>query len=101
MHETKMELINQINRVEGKISYFKEQMIGADAYFKNILSLKDKISLEEYTRMHAEAKTALTETNTNLTSEQRMLNILKNKLENNDLTIKQFNTAQKRSFSDD
>lgn len=97
--EEKLELLKQITKVEDKINYFKEQMKGADIEFKEVLSLKDKTPVEEYMKDYQDAKTALTETRTNLTSEERMLGILKKKLENNDFT-QQINTVQKRGFSD-
>ena len=94
------ELLASISRVERKIAYFNDQMIALDFQFKRILSLKDKIPIEEYTKQHDEAITGLRETRTNLNSENRMLSILKNKLDNNDFTFKQTSSAQKRPFSD-
>ena len=104
---TEMSLIihDKISGIEEKIKYQQEQLLGADRDFKEVLTRKayheQNGTMDEWRRQYRLAQSALRDTNTNLNSEKRMLNILKAKLESGDYAMTSTSsTAVKRKFTD-
>jgi hypothetical protein len=56
--------------------------------------------MDEWQRQYRVAESALKDTNNNLTSEKRMLKILKTKLESGDYNMTNTSSAVKRKFTD-
>jgi hypothetical protein len=56
--------------------------------------------MDEWQREYKIVESALKDTNVNLNSEKRMVNILKAKLENGDYDLVSKSTATKRKFTD-
>lgn len=102
--EMSLELQNKISVIEEKIKYFQEQAIAADRDFKEVLSTKAsyeiKGAMPEWQREYQIAESALKDSNVNLQSEKRMLNLLKAKLERGDYAMTSTSTAAKRKFTD-
>lgn len=95
-------LLSRISNIKDKCDYFKEQQIAIDKAMKHLISIRSTMSEEQYNASFAEIKQCLTETNTNLNSETRMLNILNRKLESNDFNLDPYKSVvKKRSFSDE
>ena len=97
-------LQNKIAQLEEKIKYFKEQAVVAERDFKEVLSTKtfyeNMGAISEWQREYNMVESALKDTNTNLNSENRMIKILKAKLESGDYDMTSKSTAAKRKFTD-
>lgn len=99
-----MSLKLRIEEVEEKIKYFQEQSIAADMDFKEVLSTRAHHeangTLDQWVREYSVVESALKDSNSNLNSETRMLNILKAKLNSGDYNMASTSTATKRKFTD-
>ena len=97
-------LQERIMKVEGKVSYFKEQVEGAKQDLEEIVSRKpvytESGNEEQWNREYNGAISALNDCNTNLSSEMRMHSILKTKLANGDYSMSGASSTTKRSFMD-
>ena len=93
-------LQQKIAQLVDKINYYQEQVVAADRDFKETLSTKayyeSKGDIAEWQRQYIIVESALKDSNTNLNSEKRMLNILKAKLETGDFDLTSNSTAGKR-----
>ena len=89
--EERLMLIEKILKTEGNISYYKEQVRLYTIVFQNAITGGDA-------RAIAEVRTGLVETQTNLNSEQRMLGILKNRLESGNFSLGTTSSLGKRAF---
>jgi len=102
--EMSLRLHDKISGVEEKIKYQQEQLVAADRDFKEALSRKafheQNGTMDEWRRQYRLAQSALRDTNTNLNSEKRMLNILKAKLESGDYAMTSTSSAVKRKITD-
>lgn len=102
--EMSLKLQNKISGIEEKIKYYKEQLLGADRDFKEVLSRKayheQNGTMDEWQRQYHIVESALKDSNTNLQSEKRMLNILKAKLESGDYDMTSTSSAVKRKITD-
>jgi hypothetical protein len=102
--EMSLKLQEKIAKLEANISYYQEQAIAADKDFKEVLNTKayceSKGLMDEWQREYKIVESALKDTNVNLNSEKRMVNILKAKLENGDYDLVSKSTAAKRKFTD-
>ena len=102
--EMSLRLQDKISGIEEKIKYFHEQVIGADRDFKEVLTTKayheHNGTIAEWQREYHIVESALKDSNTNLQSEKRMLNILKAKLESGDYAMTSTSTAAKRKITD-
>jgi predicted nucleic acid-binding Zn-ribbon protein len=104
--EMHLELKNKISKIERNIKYFEDQVIAADTDVKQILMTKNyhenNGTLDQWQREYHLVESSLKDSNTNLQSEIRMLNILKAKLEKGDYTMSMYNNpiAVKRKHTD-
>jgi len=102
--EMSIKLQEKIAKLEANITYYQEQAIAADQDFKEVLNTKayceSKGLMDEWQREYKIVESALKDTNVNLNSEKRMVNILKAKLENGDYDLVSKSTATKRKFTD-
>ena len=102
--EMSLKLQEKIAKLEANITYYQEQAIAADQDFKEVLNTKayceSKGLMDEWQREYKIVESALKDTNVNLNSEKRMVNILKAKLENGDYDLVSKSTATKRKFTD-
>jgi len=97
-------LKQKVGKVQEKVHYFGEQVLGAKQDLDEILSNQSvyvaRGKQEEWQRLYAEAVAALKDCETNLSSEIRMHNILQKKLENGDYSMSGTSATTKRGFSD-
>lgn len=97
-------LQNKIAQLEENLKYFKEQAVGAERDFKEVLSTKTYYenmgAISEWQREYNIVESALKDSNTNLNCENRMIKILKAKLESGDYDMTSKSTAAKRKFTD-
>ena len=93
--EEYLRLLEKIDKTKNNITYFKEQIKGCTDMFKQAIDGKDNQNIDDI-------KKILKETQTNLNSEEKMLNILNNKLQSGDysLEVKTSSSLGKRSFND-
>ena len=102
--EMSLRLHDKISGIEEKIKYHQEQLLGADRDFKEVLTRKayheQNGTMDEWRREYLIVESALKDSNTNLNSEKRMLNILKAKLESGDYAMTSTSSAVKRKITD-
>jgi len=102
--DERSKLEGRISKVEGKLSYFREQVEGARQDLDEIVSRRpvyiESGNEEQWKREHSGALSALDDCNTNLSSEMRMHSILKTKLANGDFSMSGASATTKRSFTD-
>ena len=98
--EERVKWLGKINKTQNNCNYYIQQLSAADQQFKDVLSNRNILPPQEFQAKLQEAKEALTDTNRNLNSEKRMLEILNRKLANNELSLETSSTLQKRSQSD-
>ena len=102
--EMSIMLQDKISRVEEKIHYHQGQVIAANEDFNEHLSKKslyeNKGIIAYWQREYLLVESALKDSNTNLNSEIRMLDILKGKLESGDNAMTNTSTAGKRKITD-
>lgn len=102
--EMSLRLQDRISGIEEKIKYHQEQLLGADRDFKEVLTRKayheQNGTMDEWQRQYLIVESALKDSNTNLNSEKRMLNILKAKLESGDYAMTSTSSAVKRKITD-
>ena len=102
--DDRTKLQQKISKVEGKLSYFREQVEGANQDLNEIIGRRvayiESGIQEQWDREYLEALSALKDCNTNLSSEWRMHSILKTKLENEDYSMSSASATTKRSFTD-
>lgn len=94
-------LLQRIEKSQSDIRYYREQMLGADQQFKEVLALRGYLEPNLWQEEFINAQSALKDTTRNLSSEQRMLTILNNKLANNDFSTNEspnLNKSTKRKF---
>ena len=100
----KSKLQDKISKVESNIKYYEGQVMAANWDFREVLSTKtsheNNGTIAEWQREYNLVDSALKDSNTNLQSEKRMLNILKAKLETGDYAMSNTSTAAKRKFID-
>lgn len=99
--DDRQELIQKIAKCKSDCEYYKQQLVGADLNFKEILKIKSQVNEEQFTKLFVEAKSALDDSNTNLNSETRALSYYQNKLDKGDFSLETTSTVQKRKASDD
>lgn len=103
--EMSLRLQDKISSIEEKIKYHHEQFSSADRDFKEVLTRKayheQNGTMHEWQRQYLIVESALKDSNTNLQSETRMLNILKAKLESGDYDMTSTSSAVKRKITDD
>lgn len=94
--ELRLSLINKIAKCKADALYFKEQVKAANEEFRQLLSLRSQLSVEEYSKQFVEAKNALDDSNTNLNTETKALKYYEAKLAKGDFSTNTFSTAEKR-----
>lgn len=98
-------LQNKISMLEQNISYYEEQAAAANRDVNEVLRAKtlceNNGKTAEWLREYAMAESALKDTNTNLNSEKRMLNILKAKFESGDYDLTKPSTGKRKLESGD
>ena len=102
--DERSKLQERIFKIEGKLSYCREQVEGARQDLDEVVSKRpmyiENGHEELWTREYHEAISALNDCNTNLSSEMRMHSILKTKLANGDFSVSGSSGTTKRSFID-
>nr|YP_010371623.1 hypothetical protein M1U80_mgp33 [Exserohilum rostratum]UOU81277.1 hypothetical protein [Exserohilum rostratum] len=102
--DERSKLQERILKIEGKLSYSREQVEGARQDLDEVVSRKpmyiESGNEEQREREHYGAISALHDCNTNLSAEMRMLSLLKTKLANGDFSMSDSSATTKRSFID-
>ena len=102
MTEASLALKAKISTVEQKVIYCQEQFEAANRDFNEVLNTKAyyeiRGNLAEWQREYEIVQSALKDTNVNLNSEKRMLNILKAKLESGNHSMMGESSSSKRKF---
>lgn len=97
-------LKQKITKLQEKISYFDEQHLGARQDLDEVISRRSVYvnngRAEEWQKDYFQAMSALKDSETNLSSEVRMYNILQTKLANGDYSMSAESATTKRRFSD-
>lgn len=97
-------LEQRIRKVQNKMDYFNEQLQGSYQEFNDVLSKQSVYEAngkaEDWYKAYLEAKSAVDDSNTNLSSEARMHGILQTKLANGDYSMSGTSVTTKRGFSD-
>jgi len=100
----RLSLEQRIRKVLDKVDYFSQQLEGAQLDLNGTMSRR-RLYLEsgredEWYREYKEAMSAIKDSDTNLASEHRMLNILQKKLANGDYSMSSTSATAKRGFND-
>lgn len=90
----------RISKVERNIVYFRDQIIGWNQEFQHLISIKNQISPAQFEQMQNEIQSGMADSNSNLSSERRMLSYLQNKLNSNDFDLSVGSSTGKRKFGD-
>jgi len=97
-------LEHRISKVQDKVQYFGEQLEGAKQDYNEVISKQSEYvthgKAEEWQREYIEAVSAVKDSETNLSSEIRMHNVLQKKLVNGDYSMSGTSTTTKRRLSD-
>ena len=95
-------LYNKLHSLEKTISYWEQQAEAANMELEELLKEKtlyeNNGKTDEWQREYAMAESAVKDTNINLESEKRMLNIVKTKIENRDYDFSSKPSTGKRKL---
>lgn len=94
-------LLQDIAKKKSNCLYFQDQCKQYDAEFKRILGLRNSMEPDQWEVLSENARIAKKESDCNLNSERRMLNILEHKFKSRDFSeISTTPTVQKRKATD-
>ena len=97
-------LEKKMSKIQDKVDYYEEQVEGSYQQINDLVSKKSLYeasgNAEHWYKEYAEAQSAVKDSETNLSSEIRMHNILRTKLVNGDYSMSGTSAITKRTFSD-
>lgn len=97
-------LEQKLSKVEAKVAYFKEQVDAAKCDLNYVISKRlsylERGEENQWNHEYQATLSVMNDCDTNLSSELRMHNILKTKLENEDYSMSGASATTKRSFTD-
>lgn len=96
--EARSVFLNRTVKISDNIKYFQEQIVGLNDELLNLNNSKHTLHPDVYNRQYNAITEAIAQDNTNLASEQKMLDILNRKANEGNLSTEVPSSLSKRSF---